>query len=223
MSFDWQPLLLTLQVAFTSTAILLVLCLPLSFWLARKRSLLREVVRVLCNMPLVLPPTVVGFVLLLVFSPGLPTGQFLSSHLGLEVLFTTKALVIGSVVGGIPFMVGPLAAGVESLPPSLAEASWVLGKSRAQTFLRVLLPALRPAILAGTVTTFAHACGEFGVVLMVGGKIPGVTQTASIALYDAVESMDFLLASKYAGALALLSITVLWVVQKRLGRREVRA
>lgn len=223
MNFDPQPLWLTLKVAVLSTAILLVLSLPLSFWLARRRSMLRDVVRILCNMPLVLPPTVVGFCLLLLFSPGLPTGQFLSNHLGLEVLFTAKALVIGSIVGGIPFMVGPLAAGIEALPPSLAEASWVLGKSRVQTFLRVLLPALRPAILAGTVTTFAHACGEFGVVLMVGGKIPGVTQTASIALYDAVESMDFVLAAKYAGALALLSITVLWAVQKHLGRREIQA
>ncbi len=223
MSFDSQPLWLTLKVASLSTAILLVLSLPLSFWLARRRSLLRELVRILCNLPLVLPPTVVGFCLLLLFSPGLPTGQFLSSRFGIEVLFTAKALVIGSVVGGIPFMVGPLAAGIEALPPSLAEASWVLGKSRAQTLLRVLLPALRPAILAGTVTTFAHACGEFGVVLMVGGKIPGVTQTASIALYDAVESMDFALAAKYAGALALLSVSVLWAVQKQLSSREVRA
>jgi len=216
---DLDPLWLTLRVASLSTAILLALCLPLSFWLARRDSWQRTLVRTACNLPLVLPPTVVGFCLLLLFSPGLAPGQFLSIHFGLEVLFTAKALVIGSVVGGVPFMVGPLTAGIESMPSSLAEASWVLGKSRSQTFLRVLLPALRPAILAGTVTTFAHACGEFGVVLMVGGKIPGVTRTASIALYDAVESMDFVLAAKYAAALTLLSVTVLWAVQKHLGRK----
>lgn len=219
MNFDLEPLWLTAKIAAGSTAILLILCLPLAFWIGKGRSALRTLVRTSCNLPLVLPPTVLGFALLLVFSPAFGPGQFLSDRLHLEILFTAKALLIGSVVGGLPFMLGPLVSGVEGLSPSLAEASWVLGKGRLETGFRVLLPALKPSILAGVVTTFAHACGEFGVVLMVGGKIPGVTRTASIALYDAVEAMDFALAAKYAVTLAVLSMAVLWLVERRLSKK----
>jgi molybdate transport system permease protein len=216
VNFDLQPLWLTAKIAMGSTVILLVICLPLALWIGKGRTALRTLVRTSCNLPLVLPPTVLGFALLLLFSPAFGPGRFLSERIRFEVLFTAKALLIGSVVGGLPFMLGPLVSGVEGLSPSLSEASRVLGKGRLETCIRVLLPALRPSILAGVATTFAHACGEFGVVLMVGGKIPGTTRTASIALYDAVEAMDFGLAAKYAAMLAVLSMAVLLLVERRL-------
>ena len=209
MSVDPAPVFLTLRVAAISTALLALVALPLSWWIVRGRSRLRWPVRLLVNLPLVMPPTVLGFALLVLFSPGFAAGRFLSQTCGLDVLFTWKALVLGSVVGGLPFMCNPLMGGVESLPPSLAEASAVLGKGRIETFLRVLVPALRPALASGLTLTFAHACGEFGVVLMVGGKIPGETVTASLALYDAVELSDYPLGAAYAGVLFCLSCLVL--------------
>lgn len=204
---DPKPVLLTLEVAGISTVILAVLCLPLSFWIVRGSSRLRWPVRLVVNLPLVLPPTVLGLCLLLLFSPGFPSGRILSAW-GIAPLFRIESLVVGAVVVGIPYMCNPLLGGIESLSPSLAEASAVLGKGRLETFFRVLLPALRSSLLTGVTLAFSHACGEFGVVMMVGGKIPGETVTASLALYDAVEASDFGTAAAYAGVLLAVSCLV---------------
>ena len=217
MSLDLAPILLTAKVALLSTAILALVGLPLSWWICRGRARIRWVVRLLVNLPLVMPPTVLGFLLLVMFSEGTATGHFLSHSLGLDLLFTWKALVVGSVIGGLPYMCNPLMGGIESLPPSLTEAASVLGKGPVETFLRVIVPALRPVLVSGTTLAFAHACGEFGVVLMVGGKIPGETTTASLALYDAVEISDFGTGAAYAAVLLCLSCLVL-VPALRVGR-----
>lgn len=209
MNVELSPVLLTLRVAFLSTLALAVLALPFSWWIARGRSRLRWPARLLVNIPLVMPPTVLGFALLVAFSPGFAPGRFLSQTLGLEVLFTWKALILGSIVGGVPYLCNPLIGGFESLPASLWEAASVLGKGRVATFVRVILPALRPSLVSGLTLCFAHACGEFGVVMMIGGKIPGETVTASLALYDAVELSDYATGGAYAAILFGLSCLVL--------------
>lgn len=142
-------------------------------------------------MPLVLPPSVLGFYLLMAFSPGSGFGRFMAGTLHLPLAFTFTGLVVASVLFSLPFMVNPLIAGFDALPRSLSEAAYVLGKSRWTTLLRISLPNLRPALLTGIALSFAHTMGEFGVVLMIGGKIPGVTKVASIAIFDEVESLRF--------------------------------
>ena len=172
MSFDWQPLILTLQLASVTTLLLLAVGVPLAWWMASTRSRLKSVAETLVSMPLILPPSVLGFYLLLAFSPRNFFGAFLRDHLDLNLVFSFQGLVVGS-----------LQAGFQGLPASLAEASYTLGKSsRLHTLFKVLLPNIRPALLAGTVLSFAHTIGEFGVVLMIGGNMPGVTRVVSIAM-----------------------------------------
>jgi molybdate transport system permease protein len=209
MSFDPQPLYLTLKLGLVTTTVLLAACLPTAWWLAHARTSVRVPLRALVNMPLVLPPSVLGFYLLLLFSPAFGLGRFLDHALHVRLVFSFAGLVIASLIFSLPFMINPLVAGFESLPRSLAEASYVLGKSRRQTLVHVLLPNIRPALLTGIVMTFAHTIGEFGVVLMIGGKIPGVTQVASIAIYDEVESLHYAAANTYALVLVLVSFTIL--------------
>jgi molybdate transport system permease protein len=206
---DLSPLWLTIRVAGLSTATLLVLGLPAAWWIASGTGPLRTFLRLAANFPLVMPPTVLGFCLLLAFSPTSAPGRLLDS-MGAGVLFTARGLVLASVVGGIPFVVNPLVSGFESLPKSLAEAAKVLGKGPIPILLRVLLPSMLPSLLSAAALSFAHSCGEFGVVLMVGGKIPGQTMTASIALYDAVETMDMGLARIWALLLLGLCSVVLF-------------
>lgn len=206
---NWEPLLLTLKLALTTTAVLLLVSLPLAAWLARKRSPLKSVVDTLVSMPLVLPPTVIGFYFLIAFSPSNAFGQWLDEHLGIQLVFSFPGLVLASVLYSLPFMVHPIQAGLRSLPPSLAEASYMLGKDRLTTFFRVLLPNIRPALFTGLVLSFAHTVGEFGVVLMIGGSIPGVSRVASIAIYEEVETMNYAAAHTYSLILFGLSFAIL--------------
>jgi molybdate transport system permease protein len=174
-------------------------------------------------MPLVLPPSVLGFYFLIFWSPFAPFGHFLDSVLHVRLVFSFWGLVIALVVAGIPFMLNPLIAGFESLPQSLREASLTLGKSETETLFKVLLPAIKPSLLTGVVMTFIHTFGEFGMVLMLGGKIPGKTLTASIALYDHVEALEYSLAHLYAGAItisALLSLLLLFFINAGSIRRH---
>jgi molybdate transport system permease protein len=157
----------------------------------------------------VLPPSVLGFYLLVVFSPSSPVGAALLNMFGLRLVFSFEGLVVASVLFNLPFMLNPILAGFESLPNGLLEASYVLGKSRMTTLLRVILPNVRPSLLAGLVLTFAHTIGEFGVVLMIGGKIPGVTRVASLAVYDEVEALNYGAANFYAMVLLAVSFVVL--------------
>ncbi|HUI92727.1 MAG TPA: molybdate ABC transporter permease subunit [Chitinivibrionales bacterium] len=221
MNFDPVPLLLSVKLAAASAVILLVLAMPLSFWLYFTRSPAGYLARVFVNLPLVLPPVVVGFYLLLLFNPSAPVGHFLQQVFHLRLVFTFEGLVVGSVLFNVPFMVNPVLSGLESLPRSLCEASFVLGKGRWTTFWRVLLPSIRPSLLTGLILTFAHTIGEFGMVLMIGGKIPGVTRVASIAVYDDVESLHFAAAHLYSAVLVIVSFAVLFLlilVNKRFAR-----
>lgn len=205
----WQTLALTLRLAALTTVLLLGIGTALAYWLTFSRSRLRPLVGALVGLPLVLPPTVLGFYLLLAFSPATGLGRFLIHTLGLRLNFTFTGILVGSMLYSLPFMVQPLQAGLERLPPSLAEAAATLGKSRLTTLWRVLLPNCKPALLSGLVLTFAHTIGEFGVVLMLGGNIPGQTRVASLAIYDAVESQHYAWANAYALLLLGLALVLL--------------
>ncbi|MDX2305566.1 MAG: molybdate ABC transporter permease subunit [Microscillaceae bacterium] len=206
---DWFPLLLTFQLALITTVLLFVISLPLAYWLAYTRVRLKPVIETLVSMPLVLPPTVLGFYLLVAFSPRGFLGGFLENYLGIRLLFSFEGLVFASVIYSLPFMVHPLQSGFQRLPDSLWQASYTLGKSPWTTLRKVLLPNIRPQILTGLVLTFAHTIGEFGVVLMIGGNIPDQTKVASIAIYDEVESLNYALAHTYSLILFLLSFVIL--------------
>jgi len=206
---DWQPLWLTLRLAALTTCLLVLIGIPLAYRIAFSASRLKPVMETLVSMPLVLPPSVLGFYLLLAFSPQHAFGQWLEQYLHLKLVFSFAGILVGSVIFSLPFMVQPVQAGLQNLPPSLLEASRSLGKSDLTSLFRVLLPNCKPALLTGVVLSFAHTVGEFGVVLMIGGNIPGVTKVASIAIYDEVESLNYAAAHVYAGVLFVLSFAIL--------------
>jgi len=212
MSFDLSPLILTFKLAFVTTLILVVIGIPLAYWVAFTPRKWKYFVEPLISMPLVLPPTVLGFYILLLFSPRSFLGNFLETFFHVKVVFTFLGLVIGSVLFSLPFMVNPIKAGFQSFPKSLMEASYVLGKSKEETLLKVILPNIKPALLTGIIMAFAHTVGEFGVVLMVGGSIPEETRTASIAIFGEVEALNYTNAHFYSGILFLISFAILFIL-----------
>lgn len=221
MALDWQPLWLTLELAALTTVLLLVIGIPLASWLAGSTFALKPVAEAIISLPLVLPPSVLGFYLLLAFSPGQGLGRWLEETFDLRLVFSFPGLVLASLIYSLPFMVQPLQAGLEALPASLREASYTLGRSRLQTLWRVLLPNIKPALLTGVVLSFAHTIGEFGLVLMIGGNIPGQTRVASIAIYNEVETLNYGAAHTYAAILLGLSFFILlsvYLINKRLVR-----
>ena len=202
---DWAPLFLTFKLAIITTAILVIIGIPLAYWLAFTKTKLKPVLETLVSMPLVLPPTVLGFYLLVAFSPSNGFGNWLHELLGIKLIFSFGGLVLASVIYSLPFMIQPIQAGLAALPPHLKEASYTMGKSRFTTLIKVLIPNIKPALLTGIVLSFAHTIGEFGVVLMIGGNIPGKTKVASIAIYDEVEALNYGSANMYS--LILFAIT----------------
>jgi len=209
MFYDLQPLWLTFQLALIVTIILFVLGIPLAYWISFSKSRFKYIVETLVSMPLVLPPTVIGFYLLVAFSPQHFLGHFLETFLGVRVVFSFTGLVIGSVLFSLPFMVNPIKAAMQNFSYALMEASYCLGKSPSQTLHRVILPNIKPALLTGIVMAFAHTIGEFGVVLMIGGNIPGETRVASIAIYNEVEALNYDTAGVYALMLVVISFCIL--------------
>jgi len=209
---DWSPIILTLQLALITTVILLVISIPLAYWMANTKSRIKPIIEAIVSLPLVLPPTVLGFYLLISFSPESAIGSFLNDVFGLKLAFSFSGLVIGSIIYSLPFMVQPLQAGFAGLPSSLSEASFVLGKSKYQTITKVLIPNIKKSILTGIVLTFAHTVGEFGVVLMIGGNIPNQTKVVSIAIYDEVESLNYSNAHVYSGILLAVTFAILLLV-----------
>ncbi|SER25761.1 molybdate ABC transporter permease subunit [Pedobacter rhizosphaerae] len=207
---DLEPIWLSIKLAIITTFLLLLVGIPIAYWLSRKQNFFKIVVEALITMPLVLPPSVLGFYLLLAFSPNNALGQWLHQHFNVQLVFSFKGLVFASIIYSLPFMVSPIKAAFSHLPKSIAEASYTMGKSKLQTFFSILLPTIKPSIFTAAVLTFAHTLGEFGVVLMIGGNIPGETKVASIAIYDAVEIMDYTAANYYA--LILFAITFLIVI-----------
>lgn len=212
MPIDWEPIWLTLRLAGVTTALLLVIGVPLAGWLALSQFRLKPLVESLISLPLVLPPSVVGFYLLLAFSPTGTLGAWLLRTLDLQLVFSFGGLVVASLLYSLPFMVHPVQAGLENLPLSWREASYTLGQSPTRTLWRVLLPNCKPALLTGIVLTFAHTIGEFGLVLMIGGNLPGQTRVASIAIYNEVELLHFDTAHAYAALLLGLSLAILLLV-----------
>jgi molybdate transport system permease protein len=209
---DWQPLILTFKLALITTLLLLIISTPLAYWLAYTKSRIKPIVETLVSMPLILPPTVLGFYLLIAFSPANDFGSFLSNWFGIKLIFSFEGLVIGSVIYSLPFMVHPIQSGFSNLTASISEASYVLGKSRTTTLFKILLPNIKPSLLTGIVLAFAHTIGEFGVVLMIGGNIPGRTKVASIAIFDEVESLNYSNANWYSFILFAITFIILLTV-----------
>jgi molybdate transport system permease protein len=207
---DLTPIWLTLKLASITTLLLLIIGLPLAYWLSKGRSITKIILEALITMPLVLPPSVLGFYLLLAFSPKHGIGQWLHDTFNVQFVFSFQGLILASVIYSMPFMIGPIKSALQQLPLSLSQASYTLGKTERQTFIKVLLPNIRTSVLTAIILTFAHTLGEFGVVLMIGGNIPGVTRVASIAVYDSVENMDYALANAYS--LILFCITFAMVI-----------
>lgn len=202
---DITALLLTIRLATVTTLILVLLALPLSYWLATTHWRGKIFLEALVALPVVLPPTVLGFYLLVLLGPQTVFGRTVTHLLGHPLAFSFSGLVVGSVIYSLPFAVQPMVAGFTAVDPVLIEAAAVLGSGRWDTLRRVMLPLSRGSILVAAVLSFAHTVGEFGVVLMIGGNLPGVTRTLSIALYDQVQ--DFSYAQANRTALVLLAVS----------------
>jgi molybdate transport system permease protein len=216
---DWQAVGLSLRLAACTTLILGALGLPLAYWLAVSHWRGKFLVATVVALPLVLPPTVLGFYLLLVLSPNSPVGRAYFELTGGTLPFSFAGLLVGSLLFNLPFAVRPFAAAFAGVDRRLVEASWCLGVSRLRSFFRVVLPLAWPGILAGMVLTFAHTMGEFGVVLMVGGNIPGQTRTASMAIYDDVQAQDYATAGRTALFMLLIAFAALATLSALQRRR----
>ena len=211
-SEDWAAIALTLELAAVTTVLLLVLCTPLAWWLAHTHSRWKGPIGAVVALPLVLPPTVIGFYLLVTMGPNGPVGQF-TQWLGLGRLpFTFPGLVIGSLIYSMPFAVQPLQRAFESLGSRPLEVAASLGASPLDRFFTVALPMARPGFITAAVLSFAHTVGEFGVVLMIGGNIPGVTRVVSVQIYDHVEAMEYANAHLLAGGMVVFSFIVLMLL-----------
>lgn len=209
---DWQAFWLTVELAVLVTAILLLLGLPIAYWLTYSPRRWKFLIEAVVGMPLVLPPTVLGFYILLALGSRSPLGRWWESLTGHTLAFTFEALVIGSVIYSLPFTVQPLAAAFSTVDRKFVAASATLGASRLRTFFRVILPLSVSGLLTAVALTFAHTMGEFGVVLMVGGNIPGVTRTVSIDIYDQVQATNYAAANQTALVLLAISFVALSLV-----------
>jgi molybdate transport system permease protein len=212
-----EALWLTLRLAGATTVVLLVVAVPLAWWISQGRGFGRAVVQALVALPLVLPPTVIGFYLLVGLGPLTGVGRFVGRVLGHPLAFSFAGLLVGSMVYSLPFAVQPLVAGFQGIERGYLEAAAGLGVSPRKTFMSVALPMARVSLLTSAVLTFTHTVGEFGVVLMVGGNIPGVTRTLSIALYDRVQDGDYAGANGVALVLVGISLVALVVIYVRAG------
>jgi molybdate transport system permease protein len=216
---DWQAIWLSVRLAVSTTAILLVVGLPAAYWLTFSKRRWKFLVEALVALPLVLPPTVLGFYVLLAMGPRSPIGALYGRLTGGILPFSFQGLLLASVLYSMPFTVQPVAAAFAGVDRKLIEASWCLGVSPMATFRRVIVPLAAPGIATGAILSFAHTLGEFGVVLMVGGNIAGVTRTVSISIYDQVQALDYAAAGKTSVLLLLVSFGVLavtYALQRRV-------
>ena len=209
---DWIALRLTLILATLNAAILFAVGAPFAYWLSRSRWRGKFLVEALVALPLVMPPTVLGFYLLWATGPLSPIGHVYESVVGSTLPFSFVGILIGTLVFNIPFAIRPFSAAFAAVDQRLIEASWCLGVSRARTWWRIVLPLAWPGLLAGIILTFAHSVGEFGVVLMIGGNIPGVTRTLSISIFDDVQALDYAAAGQTSVVLVTFSFLTLCLV-----------
>jgi molybdate transport system permease protein len=221
---DFTPFILSFKLASLTTIILFFIALPLSWWLSQTRCRCKAFIEAVVSLPIVLPPSVLGFYILYALSYNSPLGAFFEETFGIKLVFNFSGLVIASCFYSFPFMVQPLQGGFESLNKNILEASYIAGKTQLQTLLHVALPNIKPSLLTALIVTFAHTVGEFGVVLMIGGSIEGETKVASVAIYEFVEIMDYEMAHIYSAIMLLLSFSVLLSVylfnahhKKRIG------
>ena len=206
---DWAALWLSVRLAASTTVVLLAIGIPLAYWIAFSPRRWKVVVEAIVALPLVLPPTVLGFYVLVAIGPLSPVGRAYARVAGHGLAFTFEGLLVASVLYSLPFAVQPFSAEFAAVDTRLLEASWSLGVSRLSTFRRVVIPLSVRGLITGIVLSFAHTLGEFGVVLMVGGNLPGVTRTVSISIYDAVQSLDYAAASRTALLLLFVSFAIL--------------
>lgn len=209
---------ITVKLATATTVWLLLLGTPLAWWLAQRRGVLRNAIEALVALPLVLPPTVLGFYLLIAFAPQSAFGGFWQTLTGSPLAFTFSALVIGSILYSLPFVVQPLQSAFQQLPKGILEAADTLGAGPFDRWCSIILPLCKRSFVAAASLGFAHTVGEFGVVLMIGGNIPGETQVLSIALYDQVESLQFAQAHRMAAGLMIFSFVMLFLLYRWQGR-----
>jgi molybdate transport system permease protein len=217
---DTQALWLTLRLALSTTALLLVIALPLAWWITSDAGATRAIVQAVVALPLVLPPTVLGFYLLVALGPLTAPGRLIIRLLGHPLAFSFAGLLVGSAIYSLPFAVQPLVAGFRAVDPALHDAAATLGASPLRALLTITLPLARPSLLAAAVLTFAHTVGEFGVVLMLGGNIPGATRTLSIALYDQVQDFNYAAANRTASLLLGFSLLTLIAIYWRGAARR---
>jgi len=208
-TLDLTPFILSFKLAGLTTIILFILGMPLAWYLSQTKSKSKPVLEAITALPIVLPPSVLGFYILWALSINSPIGAFFEETFGIKLVFNFTGLVIASCFYSLPFMVQPLQSGFESINKNMLEASYISGKSKFTTIIKVALPNIKPAVITAVIVTFAHTVGEFGVVLMVGGSIPGETKVASVAIYEFVEIMDYESAHIYSGIMVLMSFVVL--------------
>jgi molybdate transport system permease protein len=223
-----EAIWLTLKLAVTVTILLMIVAVPLAWWLARSKAWWKEIIGTLVSLPLVLPPTVLGFYLLLAFSPSSPLGRLAQAVSGHGLAFTFEGLVLGSILYSLPFAVQPVRNAFEAIGDGPLEAAATLRASPLDRFFTIALPLARPGLLTGAILAFAHTVGEFGVVLMIGGNIPGETKVLSIAIYDYVETLEWGKAHVLAGGMLVFSFLVILamtLIEKRLrfGRADARS
>ncbi len=219
MSEDFiNTLLLTGKLAGWTTTILFIIGFPIAYLLAYQRFWFKSLVEAIISMPMVLPPTVLGFYMLVAYSPQNAFGGFLEKYLDVRLAFSFEGVLLASVVFSLPFMIQPLQNGLTAIPVSFREAAYTLGKSKIETFFRVLIPNMIPSIVTALAMTFAHCIGEFGVVIMVGGNMPGETRVASIAIYDEVQALNYDVANQYSLVLFLISLAILTLIYSINGK-----
>jgi molybdate transport system permease protein len=218
---DWQAFTLSLRLATVTTLILLAIAIPLAAVLVMGRSRWLSALEALATLPMVLPPTVLGFFLLVLLGPRTAVGRGIANLLGHPLAFSFDGLVVGSVIYSLPFAVQPLVAGFVSIDPSLVDAARLLGASPVRVVSSILIPLARRSLLAAVVLSFLHTVGEFGVVLMLGGDIPGATRTLSIVLYNQVENFDYAAADRTAATLLGMSVLALALIYSKTKKREV--
>ncbi|BAK71902.1 MAG: molybdate ABC transporter permease subunit [Arcobacter sp.] len=208
-NIEFEPFLISFKLAGITTLILFFISLPIAWYLSQTKSKLKPYLEAVTALPLVLPPSVLGFYILWALSYNSPIGAFFEEHFGIKLVFNFYGLIIASCFYSLPFMVQPMQSGLESINKNLLEASYISGKSKFQTLFRIAIPNIKPSLMTAIIVTFAHTVGEFGVVLMVGGSIPGETKVASVAIYEFVEIMDYTNAHIYSLIMVILSFLTL--------------
>ena len=209
---QFTPFLLSFKLAALTALILFVIALPLAWFLSQTDSKMKPFIEAITALPIVLPPSVLGFYILWALSYNSPIGAFFENTFHIKLVFSFTGLVIASCFYSLPFMVQPLQSGFESLNKNMLEASYIAGKGKFETLIKVMLPNMKPAVLSAIIITFAHTVGEFGVVLMVGGSIEGETKVASVAIYEMVEILDYKSAHIYSALMILISFSVLLLI-----------